>query len=174
MAILVESKLRATRPLRAYGPHHFCRILLTERITSVNEEESPILLLVVLHPQEMNCVNSPLYSHLHSPYSLSVPQSSFDSFPSTLSTQLSFILHQVSLNPTGRTPGCLSKLNKRSYMSLWYASHGVCSFSNHSVNFATIFRSSPLAPPKQGNQCCRLIELVPPNPVFVLTSLINL
>ena len=98
------------------------------------------------------------------PHILSVPHSSFDSFPSTLSMQLTFILHQVSLNPTGRTPGLLSRLNKRSSISSWYVSHGGCSFSNHFVNFAKIFQSSPLASPKRGNQCCRLIELVPPNP----------
>ena len=65
--ISVEIKLRSTSPFKSDGPHHCRPILLIKRITSTNEEESPILLLCVLHPQETHRVNSLLYSRLHPP-----------------------------------------------------------------------------------------------------------
>ena len=47
-------------------------------------------------------------------------------------------------------------------MRAWYAAHGGRSFANHFTNFATICLRSPLASLNQSNQCCRLVESVPP------------
>ena len=65
MAIVVESKLHTTRPLESDAPQYFRLILLIECVTSVNEDESPVLLLGVMRPQETHRVNAPLYSRLH-------------------------------------------------------------------------------------------------------------
>ena len=83
---------------------------------------------------------------------------------STFRTHSAIIHHQVSPNPAGRTPRCLSIMIKWPDMSVWYADHGGFSFASHSTNSATICRISLLASSKLNSQCFRMIKLVTPEP----------
>ena len=50
MVIAVEVKLRATRSLEFDGPQNLCPIILIEFIPRFNEEETPLLILVIMMP----------------------------------------------------------------------------------------------------------------------------
>ena len=58
VAIVVESELCATGPLKLDGLQHCRPILLIERISRVNGEEAPLFLLYMLLPQEAHCVDA--------------------------------------------------------------------------------------------------------------------
>ena len=60
VAIAVEIEPRVTKPLESDGQNHFRLILLIECVLRFNEEESPVLLLVMILPQEAHCMDAPL------------------------------------------------------------------------------------------------------------------
>ena len=64
MALAVKSKLRATGTLMPDSPEHGCPVLLIERITRVNEEKPPILLLPVLLEEDAHRMDGALYPGL--------------------------------------------------------------------------------------------------------------
>ena len=52
MVIAVKGKLRATGAFKLDDPH-LCRpILLLKRVTCINEDENPVLIMGILLPQE--------------------------------------------------------------------------------------------------------------------------
>ena len=64
MAVAVKSKLRATGPLMPDNPEHGCPVLLIERITRINEEKPPILLLPVLLKEDAHRMYGAIYPGL--------------------------------------------------------------------------------------------------------------
>ena len=59
-----KSKLLATGPLVPDSPEHGCPVLLIERITRINEEKPPILLLPVFFEEDAYHMDGALYPGL--------------------------------------------------------------------------------------------------------------
>ena len=118
VAIAVESELCATGPLKLGSPHNRRLILIIKRALCVNEEESPVLILGMLLPQEVHHMDAPSM-HVSIPLQIwSFPHAFFSSCPSTFRTQFAIKYHQFSPTPTDHTPGCLSIPIKRPYRSV--------------------------------------------------------
>ena len=85
---------------------------------------------------------------------------------STAATKANFEKHrcQVSMIPNERMMGCFSSLVRCPSINVRCNTHGIQSFTSHSVIKLTIFWSLELASPNHRSQCCRLTSLSLPGP----------
>ena len=70
MAVSVKRKLRATGPLVPDSLEHGCPNLLIELVARVNEEKTPILLLLMFLPEDAHHMDGALYPCLQASHQL--------------------------------------------------------------------------------------------------------
>ena len=71
--VAVKGKLCNTGPLIPNRPNHCCPIIPIEFVPCINQEETPVLLLGVLYPQETHSMYHILYPCLHATGQLLCP-----------------------------------------------------------------------------------------------------